>query len=450
MKILIITTYYPPDTAIAAVRPYMLAKYLKQYGHDVTVLRSGLLQQSADRSFSGHEGIRIITYLGDSSPSVQFENGQADFMSQTSPSAKSRIDFLPETFRKLLAKVFHTLTAPYDFYRWYKKHYYQARFVPLKAAIDKLTQEKFDFVFSTYGDIENIWGGEYAAKVFGAKWIQDFRDPIEPHAPNRFGLPFLKKVQKKAVQNCDLCTAVSEDLAKHLSVQAGGKTVHTLYNGYEPNETIVDNVIGEKDTFSFCYTGQLYAGLQDFSPLLKAICQLNASGKISLDKIKIHYAGRDFPYLQQLAEKCGITQILVDHGYVGREEATKIQAESDVYVVLSWNTKKGKGVLTGKLYEGIRAKKPILSMVAGAVPYSELNLINEKYRSGFCYENCRETEQFQQLCDYLETLYNEKISTGKIAYNPDPALETDFRYDTLAKKLESLCIKLLQENSNQK
>ena len=43
MKILIIATYYPPDTAIAAVRPYMLAKYLTQRGHDVTVLRSGLL-----------------------------------------------------------------------------------------------------------------------------------------------------------------------------------------------------------------------------------------------------------------------------------------------------------------------------------------------------------------------------------------------------------------------
>ena len=444
MKILILTTYYPPDTAIAAVRPYMLAKYLKQHGHDVTVLRSGLLQQSADRSFSGHEGIRIITYLGDNSPSVQFENGKADFMCQTSPSGKSRIDFVPESLRKLLAKVFHTLTAPYNFYCWYKKRYYQARFVPLKAAIDKLAQEKFDFVFSTYGDIENIWGGEYAAKVFGAKWVQDFRDPIEPHAPNRFGLPFLKKVQKKAVQNCDLCTAVSEDLAKHLSVQAGGKTVHTLYNGYEPlTDTLPPNQDNKDGMFSICYTGLLYVGTQTFTPLLQALYTLKKQGKICLSKVRIHYAGPNFDYLHTNAERFQLSEIVVNHGYVGRAEAAKIQQSSDLYTVLSWNTKSSQGILTGKFYEGIRAGKPILSIISGNVPYSELSQLQDKYQYGFCYENCREKEQFQQLCDYLEALYHEKMSTGKIAYNPDPALETDFRYDTLAKKLESLCLSIL-------
>ena len=105
------------------------------------------------------------------------------------------------------------------------------------------------------------------------------------------------------MRNSDLCTAVSEDLAKHLSVQAGGKTVHTIYNGYAPNDEDIANAVPEKDSLSFCYTGQLYAGLRDFTPLLEAIFLLKASGKISLDKIRIHYAGNDFPCLQQLGEK---------------------------------------------------------------------------------------------------------------------------------------------------
>ena len=448
MKILIITSYYPPDTAIAAVRPYMLAKYLTQYGHDVTVLRSGLLQQSADRSFSGHEGIRVITYLGENSPSMRFENGQTDFMQYAPPSGESRIAFLPESLRKLVAKVYHTLAAPYEFYCWYKKNYWQKRFVPMKAAIDQMAGEKFDIVFSTYGDIENIWGGEYASMLFDAKWIQDFRDPIEPHSPNKFGLPFLKRIQKNAVRSCDLCTAVSEDLAKHLSLQAGGKTVHTLYNGYEPNDGDVACAVPEKDKLSFCYTGQLYAGLRDFSPLLETICHLRDAGKLSLAHVRIHYAGREYPRLQQQAEKYGITEILVDHGYVGRKDAAKMQAESDVFVVLSWNTQAEKGVLTGKFYEGIRAGKPVLSMVAGNVPNSELNLINQKYGYGFCYENCREKELFQQLCDNLEGLYKEKMSAGSISYTPNPALETDFRYDTLARKLETLCFEAIGQNTS--
>ena len=46
MNVLIIATFFPPDTAIAAVRPYLFAKYLTKMGHQVTVLRSGLLELS--------------------------------------------------------------------------------------------------------------------------------------------------------------------------------------------------------------------------------------------------------------------------------------------------------------------------------------------------------------------------------------------------------------------
>ena len=33
---------------------------------------------------------------------------------------------------------------------------------------------------------------------------------------------------------------------------------------------------------------------------------------------------------------------------------------TDIFLVLSWSTKKEYSILTGKFYEGIRAEKPIL------------------------------------------------------------------------------------------
>ena len=442
MRILIITTYYPPDTAIAAVRPYMFAKYLKQYGHDVTVLRSGLLAQPPDCSFAGHEGIRVITYLGEDSPSMCFERDPSSFIQHTPPTKKSRFAFLPESLRKRLAKVRYTLAAPYDFYHWYKKELRQNRFEPMKAELDRLAGESFDVVFSTYCSVENIWGGEYASKLFGAKWIQDFRDPIKPPYPSNLGTSFWNRIQKNAVRNSDLCTAVSDDLAKFLSAQAGGIPVHTLYNGYAPNTADTESTVPEKDCLTFCYTGTVYPNQQDCSPLLHALRRLADDGKISLSQVRILYAGNDFSYWSDQAKKYGLEKLLTDYGYISREESAKLQAASDIFLVLSWNTQAKKGILTGKFYEGIRAKKPILSLVSGNIPYSELDLINQKYRYGFCYENCREKEQLGALCDYLEDLYREKMSAGSISYNPDPALATDFRYDTLAKKLEALCLQL--------
>ena len=454
MKILIITTCYPPDTAIAAVRPYMFAKYLTQYGHDVTVLRSGILQRSADRSFAGHQGIRVITYLGENSLAERFERGESDFLDHKTQSGESRISFLPEKIRKPLAKAFHTLTAPYDFYQWLKVTYIDGRVVPMKKAIDAMAHESFDVVFSTYGAVENIFGGEYAAEVFGAKWFMDFRDPIEIHSPNAFGVPFLKRIQRNAVRKSDVCTAVSDGFAKHLSDQAGGKKVHTLYNGYDLEITENLQEAAVEEGLSLCYTGQMYGGrfdesamFRDASPLFRALRELSDAGKIDPKKVSVHYAGPNAELLQKQAGKYGLEDIVKDHGYLGREDVARLQRSTDIYLVMSWNTRKLKGALPGKLYEGIRAGKPILSLVDGELPDSELYLINQKYNYGFCYESCREREQFTALRDWLENAYQHKASGKKIPNEANPGLVTDFRYDVLSRKMEKLCLDMLKEKS---
>ena len=64
MKILMITSFFAPDTAVAAVRPYMFAKYLALRGHDVTVIRSGEILSSIDEQFNCEKfGVRIISYI---------------------------------------------------------------------------------------------------------------------------------------------------------------------------------------------------------------------------------------------------------------------------------------------------------------------------------------------------------------------------------------------------
>lgn len=441
MKLLIITTYYPPDTAIAAVRPYMLAKYLSKLGHCVTVLRSGEINQRCDKSLAPLPSVRVISYLGEDSPAEAYTRGQWQVPED---HGKSRIDFVPEFFRLPIARCYHFLMRRKAFNRFVETR--MGLLEKQKAAIDALKNEKFDIVFATVGEFENALAGQYAAKVFDCPLIQDFRDQMalrEFQTKRDYG--FWKKLQDEAVQKATVCTAVSEGVLQDVCSGLKPEFAKVLYNGYEPSDETEETAKPESGVFSFCYTGQLYSGLRDCTPWLKALKVLADRGSVSLDKVRIHYAGKDFAYLHHQAEKLGIAEILVDHGYVGREEAAKMQAQADIFTVLSWNTATAKGVLTGKFYEGIRAGKPILSLVAGDVPGSELHLINEKYHYGFCYENCRESEQFARLCDYLETAYKEKMELGAVGYDPDPALKTDFRYDTLAQSLEKLCLQLLEE-----
>ena len=96
MNILIITTYFPPDSAVAAVRPYMFAKYLIRSGHKVTVLRSGDFFRAPDRSYPALDGLKVISYLGKNCPAEAFERGE---ISSWSP-VKSIISRSRSTSRK--------------------------------------------------------------------------------------------------------------------------------------------------------------------------------------------------------------------------------------------------------------------------------------------------------------------------------------------------------------
>lgn len=434
MNILIITTFYPPDTTIAAVRPYMLAKYLTKRGHNVTILRSGEFFDSASDFFDMDIPVRVISYLGENCPAERYARGeQKEF---PAIEAKRKLGFLPEVIREPLSVVYGTCLSPILLRRW--KREIESKFEMQKAALDAMRDEHFDVVFSTYGQEENIAAGQYAAKLFGCKLIQDFRDAAASTALYPiWKLRFLKRIQDGAIKNADGCTAVSEGLMQELLQDLDVSIPNmVLYNGFEPtvqSEQIADVAA---DVFSLCYTGTIYPKRSDMEPLLRAIKYLCDRGDIELSKVKLHYAGKGFNLVHKIAKSIGIEDILIDHGYVSRVEAAELQKASDLFLVLSWNLKKSQGILTGKFYEGIRAKKPILSIISGDLPNSELNILNEKYHYGFCYESCREKEQFSALCDYLAKAYDEKLKYGKVQHEVNPELEARFRYDALAEELE--------------
>lgn len=433
MDILIITTYYPPDTAVAAVRPYMLAKYLTRLGHKVTVLRSGDFYNSASDFFDMSIPVRVISFLGPDCPAERYARGELKEVPVV--EGRSRIDFLPAFIRKPLSWAVNTCLRPSRFRR--KQEAIAKRVEMQKNALDALRNEHFDVVFSTFSHQENIAAGQYAKKIFGCKLIQDYRDPLARrlfHTRSEYRV--LKKIQDDSIRCADGLTAVTEGFRQELMKDLAVDTPNiTLYNGYEPVSQQETYEV-EPGVFSFCYTGILYGQHSDFTPLMKALQRLSKEGRIDLSKVRIHYAGRDFIQLQEIAEKLDMTDVLVNHGYVSRGEASRLQQISDIFLVLSWNRKDSQGVMPGKFYEGIRAKRTILSLVSGDWPGSELHMINEMYGYGFCYEASRDKVHFDCFCDFLAKCFEEKMTLGSIQQKINPALEERFRYDNIAKQLE--------------
>lgn len=433
MKILMICTYFSPDTAISAVRPYMLAKYLTQLGHQVTVLRSGLINKAADDAMPlvALGGTNVISYLGADSTAERYEtSGQQASMKGLE---QSRISFLPPAVRIPIARVYHNVMRPLEVSR--QKKAMEQRLAQQCRALDALKGQSFDMVFSTYGELENVYAGAYAAELFGCKWVLDFRDPISHHASkapheNRK----LNRIQADAVNSADLCTAVSQGLVDTLAAQSSNVPVRLLRNGYEEVASSAEPAGKEPGVLSFCYTGGIYSGLTTFEPLFQAIRQLG----LPLNRLRLHYAGAAPELLSQQVKKYQMQSIFVNHGYLSRQETAALQAQSDIFLVGSWNHRNEGGVITGKFYEGIRSRTPILSLISGDLPNSELYQLNEQYHYGFCYESCRGQAHFQEFCGYLKQAFLQKMENGQVSYQPVPELFTDFRYDSLARQLESI------------
>ena len=172
--------------------------------------------------------------------------------------------------------------------------------------------------------------------------------------------------------------------------------------------------------------------------LLIGLKALINSGDIEMERLKFIYGGQDKEKVSRVFDRYQLISILDCAGYVDRNTAQRIQMESDLFLVLSWNTKQSQGVLTGKFFEGIRAKKPILSVVTGEVPESELFVLNEKYQYGFCYDESMDEKLHSSFLKFICDAYKEKMKNGIIAYEPNPELVQSFRYDVLTKKLESM------------
>lgn len=422
MTILIICTTFPPDSAISAVRPYMFAKYLTKNDFKVLVLCSGVLYKQRDNNYILEDApFEILSYMSDD---VNCQNKKSDL-------------YIKNEFERILLskKIIHRLYGTIKSVISANK-----RFNFQKRALLKIKDrgEKIDWVFSTYGMMENIKAGRFASKLFNAKWIMDFRDSpikkggIEYIIWNSYVKLLINKVLKKTI----FCTAVSEDLTREIKSLCSKARVTTIYNGYEKIEN-ANNSFSSSNKMQICYTGSVF-GLEVLAlkKFAKCISELIEEEKIEKDKIVFTYAGNEIDVIYDCFSVYNVSDVVEYKGYVDSLQIQNIQNKSDLFLVLSWNTKKSQGIITGKFYEGIRARKPILAIVEGDAPKSELFRYNEKYKYGFCYESNSDEKAFEMLKDFVFDIYKKKIVDKKIISNElSDELQNTFEYENITRKL---------------
>lgn len=302
-----------------------------------------------------------------------------------------------------------------------------------------LKDQRFDVVYSTYPNVESHYLARKIVKAgIADHWIADFRDPMCYIEHDKYRYSRSMRIQHSIERAADYITVVSEGaMGKFLAENQEKNKIEYIPNGFDSDDFEIcfteDNA--EVDALRFFYAGSLYAGKRDLTVLFKAISELVQDGQLDPSKIRVEYAGNEWPVMLSYAQKYGLEALCVNYGYINRTHVMELMGEIDCSIVCSHNTTADQGVVTGKVFELLLVGKPILAVVTGDLSDSELGGIVKECNAGVVYEQACDIEDYPKLKNWLLASYQQKQSLGRVESSIDKNARDRYSYQNIAHQL---------------
>ncbi len=342
MKVLLVSLYWPPAGGGGVQRPLKFAQYLPALGIETHVLApddSKWIHEDADLRVPTQAWVHRARYLGPRGrrPAEELYGKEGLGRALVHARLASRRLLVPDE------NVSWNLTA-------------------IPAAIRIARQEQIDVVLTTSPPNSIHLVGAAVKKATGATWIADLRDSLVAH-PHRRADTYATRAKGKVdegiarlvARSADAITCVSEAIAAEArSFSPKGKVV-TISNGCDFDDFAgLDYAPGKR--FRITHTGSFF-GKRDPRPFLTA---LDESG---LD-VQARFLGDFRSSDKEWADERGLADRLELIPYAPRQAALELQRDSEALLLLIPEAGgRGKGVLSGKVFEYLAAERPILAAV---------------------------------------------------------------------------------------
>ncbi len=413
MRILIIAHDFPPLNTPAARRPYSWARTWAALGHDVEVVTTQKQWFDGWPGFDpNRDGFRVreVAYLPRRSAVVR--------SAATAAGTARTVEFLRRLtapFRSALGLLAQPTTLAY----W----------PMLRASLNAHRELPFDTVISTSGpEVCTMVAHSFTART-GVPWVADYRDLWAPEfVPGRptFIAWLTGKLNRRMLQRAMAVSTVSKGLANyfHEIVQC---PIWVCYNGYMVEAPARPLTRAEGPT-RLVYTGRLYPQKRDLRLLLSALQELRRERPDLGTRLRVEIYGASSGLVRRQIREYGLEDVVSDHGFVSYEESIAAQAGADALLFLDWSDPRAKGVLTGKLFEYLASRRPILSV--GAIADTEAAALIRAAGAGVV---CTDRSSIR---DALEAL-----AEGRFRCNPHAAVAQYSRQEQarrLLAKIEEL------------
>ena len=342
MKVLLVSFYFPPAGGGGVQRPLKLAQYLPALGVETHVL-------APDDPHWIHrdEALRVPTqawvhrarYLGPvgRKPAEELHGKEGLARLATQTRLLGRRALVPDE------NVSWNLTA-------------------IPAAIRLVRRHEIDVVITTSPPNSVHLVGAAVKRATGARWVADLRDSVVAHAHRRSESRAVRAkekvdvgVAKLVARSADAVVCVSDFIADEVRTLEPRGRVLTIANGSDFDD--FDGLVYTPGPrMRITHAGSFF-GKRDPRPFLQALhdSELDVVARFLGD-----FRSSD----REWADGLGLGDRLELIPYAPRATSLALQRDSDALLLLIPEAGgRGKGVLSGKVFEYLAAERPILAAV---------------------------------------------------------------------------------------
>jgi len=407
-KVLIITYYWPPSGGAGVQRTLHFAKYLGDYNCIPYVL-------TVDPEFASYP--------------VKDESLKASVPENLNISYTKSFEAL-----NILSAIAGKDKVPYggftnqkkssffqDILKWIRGNFFipDARIGWVKYAIKKaaelIREHQIDCILISSPPHSSQLIGLNLKKEFPhLKWIADLRDPWTDiyYYKELLHTDWAKKkdrsLEKKVLEKADAALVVSSYIkyafAKK-SLKVNVDKIHVLPNGYDE----VDFEVSEKknsDKFYITYVGTMADSYQPtvFFEALATVIQQN-----NIEHLVFRFVGSVPVAIKEKLNELGINSEFI--GHVAHQEAVRFMLSTNLLLLVIPDAPGAEGILTGKLFEYLGAKKRIVGI---GPSNGDAATILKECQAGRMYDRSDKTGLFNFLSDEIMNDRSSQINSNEV------------------------------------
>ena len=243
-------------------------------------------------------------------------------------------------------------------------------------------------------------------------WISDFRDPwtsIGYHKKLKLTKASQKKhkyLEKSVLTSADKIIVTSASTKAEFQ-EITTKPIVVITNGFDndlKSKVVLDT------NFTIAHIGSLLTG-RNPENLWKVLAELIESNVKFQNSFKLKLVGVTSADVLNTIYSYGLENYVELQGYVSHNEALEIQNKSQVLLLTEINSKETTGIIPGKLFEYLAARRPILAI--GPKNWDVGDIIDET-KSGKLFDYSEDSSLKEIILEWFQAFQNKKLESHSI------------------------------------